>query len=76
MTDSETLLTMNSKNMSALECTPGLVLALAPFRAGISAARAANHHPQFLAKTRPIDWVRRAEDVRLDIAIAHDAKSK
>jgi hypothetical protein len=37
-------------------------------------AATANYHPQFLAKTRTIDWVRLTEDVRKDIAIARDAK--
>ena len=37
-------------------------------------AATANYHPQFLAKTRTIDWVRLTEDVRKDIEIARSAK--
>jgi len=65
---------MNCRTISKLVCTPVLMLALAQFMVGVSAARAANYHPQFLAKTRTIDWVRLTEDVREDIAIARSAK--
>jgi hypothetical protein len=65
---------MYLKKMSTLGGPPVLMFAVALLLVGASAARAANYRPQFLAKTRTIDWVRLTEDVRKDIAIARNPK--
>lgn len=47
--------------------------ALAHWKA-YAAAATANYRPQFMSKTRTIDWIRLTDDVRHDIEIARQAK--
>ena len=49
--------------------------ALAHWKA-YAASATANYHPQFLSKTRTIDWVRLTDDARRDIDIARAATGK
>jgi hypothetical protein len=41
-----------------------------------AASATANYRPQFLSKTRTIDWVRLTDDARRDIDIARTATGK
>ena len=41
---------------------------------GYTRAATSNYRPQFMAKTRTIDWVRLTDDVRTDIEIAQQAE--